>query len=125
MRNLYSLLALPLTLAAMSVCVQAKQPFSAIDVFKIAYAANSVVSPNGQVIAFDRVYMDIMTDTRRHDLWLIGTDGSGLQQVSHGFDVTGPATFTHLGDAVAFSAVKDEKSHIYQDHMLMQPLLAH
>ncbi len=113
MRNLYSLLALPLTLAAMSVCVQAKQPFSAIDVFKIAYAANSVVSPNGQVIAFDRVYMDIMTDTRRHDLWLIGTDGSGLLQVSHGFDVTGPATFTHLGDAVAFSAVKDEKSHIY------------
>ena len=113
MRNLYSLLALPLTLAAMSVCVEAKQPFSAIDVFKMTYAANSAVSPNGQVIAFDRVYMDIMTDTRRHDLWLIGTDGSGLQQVSHGFDVTGPATFTPSGDAVVFSAVKDEKSHIY------------
>ena len=46
-----------------------KESFSAMDVFKIAYAANPVMSPNGQLVAFDRFYMDVMTDTRRNHLW--------------------------------------------------------
>ena len=106
------MLAVPLALST-SMLVQAKEPFSAMDVFKIAYAANSVVSPDGQLIAFDRFYMDVMTDTRRSDLWLIGADGRRLRQISKGFDAVGPAAFTSSGDAIAFGAVKDEKSHIY------------
>jgi len=112
MRSITSMLAVPLALST-SMLVQAKEPFSAMDVFKIAYAANSVVSPDGQLIAFDRFYMDVMTDTRRSDLWLIGADGRRLRQISKGFDAVGPAAFTSSGDAIAFGAVKDEKSHIY------------
>ena len=78
------MLAVPLALST-SMLVQAKEPFSAMDVFKIAYAANSVVSPDGQLIAFDRFYMDVMTDTRRSDLWLIGADGRRLRQISNRF----------------------------------------
>ena len=74
MRSLCLILAVLLTLS-ISAVIQAKEPFSAMDVFKIAYAANSVVSPDGQIIAFDRFYMDVMTDTRRSDLWLVGADG--------------------------------------------------
>ncbi|MDC0068761.1 S9 family peptidase [Gammaproteobacteria bacterium] len=112
MRSIFLMLAVPLTFS-IGVVVKAKEPFSAMDVFKIAYAANSVVSPNGQVIAFDRFYMDVMTDTRRSDLWLIGADGRKLRQISNGFDAVGPAAFTASGDAIAFAAAKGEKSHIY------------
>jgi len=112
MRDIYSLLAFPLALS-MSIFIQAKEPFSAMDVFEIAYAANSVVSPDGRLIAFHRFYMDVMTDKRRSDLWLIGTDGKGLRQISKGFDTVGPATFTASGDAIAFTATKGDESHIY------------
>ena len=111
MRSIFLMLAVPLAFS-IGVVVKAKEPFSAMDVFKIAYAANSVVSPNGQVIAFDRFYMDVMTDTRRSDLWLIGADGRKLRQISNGFDAVGPAAFTASGDAIAFAAAKGEKSHI-------------
>ena len=90
-----------------------KESFSAMDVFKIAYAANPVMSPNGQLVAFDRFYMDVMTDTRRNHLWLISSDGSNLRQVSKNFDSVASAAFTPSGDALAFVAVKGEESYIY------------
>ncbi len=98
---------------SISALVQAKEPFSAMDVFKIAYAADTVVSPDGQVIAFSRYYMDVMTDSRRSDLWLIDTNGENLRQITKGFDAVGPAAFTSTGDALAFVAADGETSHIY------------
>jgi acylaminoacyl-peptidase len=97
--------------------VQAKEPFSAMDVFKIAYAADTVVSPDGQTIAFSRYYMDVMTDSRKSDLWLIDVDGENMRQITKDFDAVGPAVFTHDGGAVAFMAVKDETSHIYLQNL--------
>lgn len=111
MRGIFSRLAV-VTALSISMLAQAKEPFSAMDVFKIAYAANPVVSPNGQIIAFDRFYMDVMTDSRRSDLWLIDNDGNNLRQISEGFDAVGPTAFTPSGDAIAFVAVKGEKSQI-------------
>ena len=117
MRKLSSISAVLFTLSISASVqtkeLQAKEPFSAMDVFKIAYAANPLVSPNGQVIAFDRFYMDVMSDSRRSDLWLIDSDGKNLRQISEGFDAVGPAAFTPSGDAIAFVAVAGEKSHIY------------
>ncbi|MDA8555134.1 S9 family peptidase [Luminiphilus sp.] len=112
MKGIYSSPALLLALS-ISVFSQAKEPFSPMDVFKIAYAANPVVSPDGQVIAFDHFYMDVMTDTRQSDLWLVDADGKNLRQISEGFDVVGPAVFNVSGDAIAFAAIKGETSHIY------------
>ena len=59
---------------AMPSLSQAKEVFSADDVFKIAYASNPVLSPDGQTIAFHRYFMDIMTDHRRNDLWVIQSE---------------------------------------------------
>jgi acylaminoacyl-peptidase len=91
----------------------AKTPMSAMDVFKIAYASNPVISPDGETIAFDRYYMDIMTDQRQNDLWIIDSDGKNMRQISKDFDAVGPATFTHSGNAIAFVAFKGDTSHIY------------
>ena len=91
----------------------AKESFSAMDVFKIAYAANPVVSPTGDVIAFNRYYMDIMTDRRQNDLWVIDSNGKNLRQISKDFDAVGAAVFTHSGEAIAFVATEGETSRIY------------
>jgi len=95
----------------------AKEPFAAMDVFEIAYAGDPVVSPCGRVVAFNRYYMDVMTDSRRNDLWVVDTDGKNLRQISKGFDAVGPAAFTPSGDAIAFVAVDGETSHIYLQRM--------
>ena len=91
----------------------AKEPFAAMDVFEIAYAGDPVVSPGGRVVSFNRYYMDVMTDSRRNDLWVVDTDGKNLRQISKGFDAVGPAAFTPSGDAIAFVAVDGEESRIY------------
>ena len=116
MRIIPSILAAVFVLS-ISTLVQAKEPFSAMDVFKIAYAGDTVVSPDGQMIAFSRYYMDVMTDSRKSDLWLIDADGDNIRQITKDFDAVGSAAFTPSGDAVAFMAVKDEKSHIYLQNL--------
>ena len=67
----------------------AKTPMSAMDVFKIAYASNPVISPDGETIAFHRYSMDIMTDQRKNDLWVIDSDGKNMRQISKDFDAVG------------------------------------
>ena len=91
----------------------AKTPLSAMDVFKIAYASNPVISPDGETIAFHRYSMDIMADQRKNDLWIIDSDGNSVRQISKDFDAVSPAAFTPSGDAIAFVAFKGDTSHIY------------
>ena len=91
----------------------AKEPISAMDIFKIAYASNPIISADGKTIAFHRYAMDIMTDQRKNDLWVIDAEGKKLRQISKGFDAVGVAAFTQSGDAIAFVAYKGDTSHIY------------
>jgi len=63
--------------------------FSAEDVFDLEYANDPRVSPDGERIVYERHSFDIMTDSTRSNLWLIGVDGerhrplvSGARQVS-------------------------------------------
>ena len=91
----------------------AKTPMSAMDVFKIAYASNPVISPDGETIAFHRYSMDIMADQRKNDLWVIDSDGNSVRQISKDFDAVSSAAFTASGDAIAFVAFKGDTSHIY------------
>ena len=93
--------------------VAAKESFSAMDVFKIAYASNPVISPDGGTIAFHRYSMDIMSDQRKNNLWIIDSDGNSVRQITKDFDAVSPAAFTASGDAIAFVAFKADTSHIY------------
>ncbi len=64
----------------------AKEPISAMDIFNIAYASNPIISADGETIAFHRYSMDVMTDQRKNDLWVIDADGKNIRQISKGFD---------------------------------------
>ena len=98
---------------AMASLSQAKEVFSADDVFKIVYASNPVLSSDGQTIAFHRYFMDIMTDQRRNALWVVQSDGESLRQISEGFDAVGAMAFTPSNKAIAFVAYQGDKSHLY------------
>ena len=45
--------------------------FNPIDVFGLEYAADPQLSPDGQRIVYVRNSMDIMSDRRRSNLWII------------------------------------------------------
>ena len=110
---IFQILLISFSTLLLSSVTLAKEPISAMDVFKIAYASNPVIAADGKTIAFHRYSMDVMTDQRKNDLWVIDADGKKLRQISKGFDAVGAAAFTQSGDAIAFVAFKGDTSHIY------------
>lgn len=110
---IFQILLISFSTLLLSSVTLAKEPISAMDVFKIAYASNPIISADGKTIAFHRYSMDVMTDQRKNDLWVIDADGKKLRQISKGFDAVGAAAFTQSGEAIAFVAFKGDTSHIY------------
>ncbi|MFQ6116556.1 MAG: DPP IV N-terminal domain-containing protein, partial [bacterium] len=58
--------------------------FQPIDVFQLEYASDPQISPDGQKIVYVRNFMDIMTDRRRSNLWIIKYDGSDQRPLTTG-----------------------------------------
>ena len=100
-RNTGQVLAVLFSLVT-SALAQSAEPFSAMDVFEIVYIKDPVVSPDGQHIAFNRGYMDVMTDRRRSALWVINSNGQRLREISKTGELIGSAAFSPSGDAIAF-----------------------
>jgi hypothetical protein len=59
--------------------------FTAEDVFKLEYAKDPQVTPDGSQVAHARASMNIMTDKAEQSIWLINTDVT-----NHRLFVTGP-----------------------------------
>ena len=68
------------SIAAMASWAQgaedAKPLLSLADVFELEYASDPRISPDGETIVYIRNFMDIMTDTRRSNLWTVRFDGT-------------------------------------------------
>ena len=47
-----------------------------MDVFELEYASDPRIAPDGESVVYVRNFMDIMSDTRRSNLWTIRFDGS-------------------------------------------------
>src|SRR6056297_2261330 len=52
---------------------QAGTPFSPMDVFELEWAVDPQISPDGRRVVYRRMGMDVSTDSRRGNLWLITT----------------------------------------------------
>ncbi|MDJ0835808.1 MAG: S9 family peptidase, partial [Acidobacteriota bacterium] len=64
--------------------VLASEPLKAMDVFELEYTSSPSISPDGKHIVYLRHYMDVMKDTRRANLWIVGVDGSGNRPLTNG-----------------------------------------
>lgn len=85
MRLRQALLVLSLFLFASPVLhAQEDSKFQLMDVFRLEYASDPQISPDGQRVVYVRNFMDIKKDRRRSNLWIIGADGSGHRALTSG-----------------------------------------
>ena len=55
-----------------------------MDVFQLEYAADPQITFVGDRIAYVRTSMDIMTDRKRSELWVVNLDGTGHRRLAAG-----------------------------------------
>ncbi|HVE86316.1 MAG TPA: S9 family peptidase, partial [Myxococcales bacterium] len=83
------MLSLSLLLLAAAPATSAPHPFSAQDMVAMQRVADPQVSPDGRLVVFAVSDVNLEDNRRRNDLWLVGTDGRGLRQLT-----TSPASDT-------------------------------
>jgi dipeptidyl aminopeptidase/acylaminoacyl peptidase len=69
-------------LSGLSVFAETPHPFSVHDLVAMDRISGQTVSPDGQWIVFTLRKTDLEANKGRTDLWLIGTDGKGLRQMT-------------------------------------------
>lgn len=84
-----------------------------MDVFDLEWVNDPQISPSGDWIVYGRGAMDIMTDRRTSQLWLIKSDGSSHQKLSQ-LDVReSNARWSPDGTRIAFTASTNQGSELY------------
>ena len=57
--------------------------FNPIDIFQLEYASDPRIAPGGGSVVYVRNFMDIMSDRRRSNLWIVNTDGTATGSSNH------------------------------------------
>ena len=73
-----------LAVACRSAQAQDKTPFEPMDVFRLEFASDPQISPDGKHVVYVRNFMDIKKDRRRSNLWIINVDGSDHRPLTSG-----------------------------------------
>lgn len=87
--------------------------FSAEDVFELEYASAPQISPDGTQIIYERQSNDIMTDSTRSNLWIIGADGSGHRPLVSGTSSSSSPRWSPDGGRIAYMQSTDTGNGIY------------
>ncbi len=99
---------------ALSTAAHADKPlFSAEDVFRLNYASDPQVSPDGSFVVYTHNFMDIMEDRRRSNLWRIDTDGSNARPITTGAVNDRGARIAPAGKRVAYLSSDDKGTQIF------------
>ncbi|HEY9180733.1 MAG TPA: hypothetical protein VIO32_08425, partial [Candidatus Baltobacteraceae bacterium] len=61
----------------------AQRPVAAEDLYKIVFVGNPQISPDGRRVVFEARRMNGPKDKYATDLYLVRTDGTGLQRITH------------------------------------------
>src|ERR1700688_3834882 len=80
----FSLCLFILVAASPELHAQDKDAFQPMDVFRLEFAADPQISPDGKRIVYVRNFMDVMKDRRRSNLWIINVDGSEHRPLTTG-----------------------------------------
>ena len=109
-----------LLLATVALCSESPaaeefddQSFRLSDIFELEYAADPQIASDGRRIVYVRNFMDIMTDKRRSNLWIINTDGSGHRPLTTGNRNNSSPRWSPTGDRLIYLSNSDDSTQIY------------
>jgi dipeptidyl aminopeptidase/acylaminoacyl peptidase len=100
----------PLALAA----VRETHPFNVRDLIAFDRISEPAVSPDGRQIVFTLSSVDLDANKRRSDLWLVGTDGTGLRKLTHHDAADTSAAFAPDGKAIYFLSTRSGSAQIFK-----------
>lgn len=75
--------------------------------------SGAAISPNGTEIVFTRQWVDKIKDQSRTNLWVVGTDGSRLRELTHGTWRDSSAEWSPDGKRIAFVSDRDGTSQLH------------
>jgi acylaminoacyl-peptidase len=84
-----------------------------LDVFELEYAADPQIAPDGQSVVYARAFMDIMSDRRRSNLWIVSTDGSDHRPLTSGNESHHSPRWSPDGERLLYVSGEDDSSQIY------------
>jgi dipeptidyl aminopeptidase/acylaminoacyl peptidase len=84
-----------------------------LDVFRVQIASDPQISPDGKRIVYVRQSVDVATDRRVSNLWIINSDGTGHRALTTGtFSDTSPH-WSPDGTRLAYVSDREGKSQLY------------
>lgn len=87
--------------------------FQLKNVFDLEYASDPQISPDGERVVYVRNFMDIMTDKRRSNLWIINTDGTEHRPLTSGNRNASSPRWSPTGDRLIYLSNLDESTQVY------------
>lgn len=113
MKKRFTFLLLLLLCLSNLIVAQEKPPFTSMDVFELEWVNAPQISPDGQWVVYGRGGMDIMTDRRTSQLWLIKADGSEHQKLTSSDVRESNAHWSPDGKRIAFTASTEQGSEVF------------
>jgi acylaminoacyl-peptidase len=87
--------------------------FQPEDVFQLEYASDPQISPKGEHVVYVRNFMDIMTDRRRSNLWMMSFDGSEHRPLTTGQRNDSSPRWSPDGKRLLYLSRGDESTQIF------------
>lgn len=88
-------------------------PFGNEDVFGLEYAADPRISPDGELVVYERHFADRLADVVRSNLWIVHADGSGHRPLTSGDRNDSAARWSPDGTRLAFVSSAEGAAQLY------------
>ncbi|MCC5833292.1 MAG: S9 family peptidase [Opitutales bacterium] len=98
---------------------QGSRPFQAEDIFRLEYADNPRISPNGEKVVYLRKTNDIMTDRARRDIWCIELESMNQYPLFSDRHNRSVPVWDRRSERIAFVSNASGENHIYV-HLLKE-----
>ena len=100
-------------LISFNIYSQRSETFDPIDIFDLEYVSNPQISPDGNLVLYQRNSKDIMTDKNYSSIWIIDFDGSNNRPITTGNKKDSSPVWSNNGDKFIFKSDRDGKTQIY------------
>ena len=87
-------------------------PLELLDIFELEYVGDPRISPDGELIVYERRTMDIQKDRVRSDLWILSSKGKGHRPLITGVDAS-MARWSPDGTRLVYRAKEEDKTELF------------